>query len=162
MSILVKATPAPKARTETARKIALFYASILVIFVVAQLYTFDEFIELFVAFNLPFGAGFAYSLAPTLIVAELFAIPFLLRMAVSPAFRYLSMGLGVLASVSWLFVSWWVAATYPGVTTIGFFGTVIDLAPGWWAVLASLAFVILSIWSAWGLWPGKRTPITKK
>lgn len=162
MSILVKATAAPAARTETSRQISLLYAAILVVFVVAQLFTFDEFIELVVAFNLPLGLPFAHALAPTLIVAELFAVPFLLRMSVSPAFRYLSMFFGWLVVAIWLFISWWVAATFPSVPTIGFFGTVIDVTPGWWAVLLSLALGILAAWSSWGLWPGKRRVTTKK
>ncbi len=158
MSILVKATPAPVPRTDTAKQISLLYAAILVVLVVTQLFSFDEFIELFSAFDLPGGAA----LAPIVIVVELFAIPFLLRMALSPAFRWLSMSLGWFAAAIWLFVSWWVATTYPDVTTIGFFGTILDVAPGWWAVLVSLAFGILAAWSSWGLWPGSRRHTAKK
>lgn len=162
MSILVKATKAPAPRTDIAKQISLLYAAILVVLVVMQLFSFDEFLELFVSFNLPFGLAFSHALAPILIVAELFAIPFLLRMAVSPAFRYLSMFLGWLAAAIWLFISWWVAATYPDVSTIGFFGTLLDVTPGWWAVLLSLALGILAAWSSWGLWPGSRGTAAKK
>ena len=94
MSILVKATPAPTARTKETKQMAYLYAGLLVVLAVTQLFTFDEFIELVPAFNLPFGTGFTYALAPLIVATEVFAIPFLLRMQLSVAFRWLSMFCG--------------------------------------------------------------------
>jgi hypothetical protein len=156
MSILVKALPAAKPRTDNAKKISLLYAAILVVFVVAQLFTFDEFLALILSFNLPLNDTWAYALAPILVAAELFALPFLLRMKLSVAFRWLSMLLGWLVPIIWFFISIWVVTMQPEAETVGFLGTVVNLVPGWWAVLASFALGILAAWASWGLWPGPR------
>jgi len=156
MSILVKATPAPRARTDATKQIAILYAGILVVLAVTQLFTFDKFIELIPTFELPLSIAATYALAPTLIAAEVFAIPFLLRMTLSPAFRALSMALGWLVALLWTLISLWVVLIQPTAETVGFLGTLVDLVPGWWAVLVSISFGILAAWASWGLWPGKR------
>jgi hypothetical protein len=154
MSIIIKAMPASKPRTENAKQVSLFYAAILVIFVVTQLFTFDSFNELIPGFNLPLGAVLIYALAPSLIAAELFSLPFLLRMKLSIGFRWFSMLLGWLVPIAWAFISIWVVTTQPAAQTIGFLGTLVDTVPGWWAVFVSFALGILAAWSSWGLWPG--------
>lgn len=157
MSIFAKPMTAMKPRTPTAGQVAILYAGILVLFAIAQLFTFEEFLELTPQFGLPFGEVFGYLFAPLIIVCEVFAMPFLLRMTISPAFRWLSAGLSIFAAVSWLFVVIWAVVTQASVETIGFLGTVGDLTPGWWAVLIAGALTILSTWSAWGLWPLPRS-----
>lgn len=153
MSIFVKATLAPTPKNVRAQYISLLYAAVLIIFALTQLYTFDTFIELIPAFRLPFGDTLVYLIAPLIVVAEVFALPFLLRMRVSPAFRFLSIGFAWLVALLWLFISIWLMTTPSSVETIGFFGTLVDLIPGWWAVLFSGALVILAAWSSWGMWP---------
>jgi hypothetical protein len=162
MSILVKALPAPRPRTENAKKISLFYAAILVVFAVAQLFTFDEFVRFFSSLNMPISNAWAYALAPIVIVAEVFALPFLLRMKLSIAFRWFSMMLGWLVAGIWFFVSLWVVTMQPEAQTVGFLGTAVNLVPGWWAVFASLALGILATWASWGLWPGRPARVSKK
>ena len=156
MTVLVKATKALKPRTKESRKMALLYAAILVLFAVSQLFTFDEFITLIPELNLPLGPILTYMLAPLIVVAEVFALPFLLGMSVSIAFRWLSMFFSWFVAGIWLILSLWTVLTNQAVTTIGFFGTVLDAAPGWWAIFLSLALCILAAWTGWGLWPGKR------
>lgn len=156
MSIFAKPMIAPKPRTTTAGQVAMLYAGILVLFAIAQLFTFEEFLKLTPQFGLPFGEAFGYLLAPLIIVCEVFALPFLLRMTVSPAFRWLSGALSVFVSVLWLFVAIWVVATKASIMTVGFLGTVGDLTPGWWAVLIAVALTILAVWSVWELWPTVR------
>lgn len=162
MSILAKPTDAPIARTEATRQVSVLYAAVLVIFVMAQLFTFEEFLELVLTFNLPITQGFAYTLALLIVVFELFAIPFLLRMKLSYAFRWLSMMCGWLAASVWTLVSVWIVTTQQIVSTVGFTGTVGYLTPGWWAVLVAISLCILAAWSSWGLWPGARKVSAKK
>jgi hypothetical protein len=159
MSIFATSIPAPKPRTADSVKISLLYAVILVAFAVTQLFTFEEFLMYIQSLNLPLSANGAYSIAPVLIFAEVFAIPYLLRMQLSPAFRYVSMFLGLLVAALWLFISFWILTSGVQVSTMGFLGTLVDLTPGWWAVFISLALGVLAVWSAWGLWPGKRTAV---
>ncbi|MGH7218649.1 MAG: hypothetical protein ACREGE_04380 [Candidatus Microsaccharimonas sp.] len=161
MSVFAKPTTAPPARTDASRQISLLYAGILVLFLVAQLFTFDEFIQLIPSFNLPVG-GLLYAVAPLIVVGELFALPFLLRMSTSTALRWVSMVCGWMVAVIWIGISWWVVAMQPGASTVGFLGTVGDLSPGWWAILVAVAMGILAAWASWGLWPGTHATSTKK
>ena len=157
MSILVKTTPAPKARTKETVKISIIYAAILTIMAVTQLFTFEDFLEHMQNLALPLGEVLIYALGPLIVIAEVFAIPFLLRMSLSPAFRYVSMFFGWFVAAIWLYISIWTAAFNTQVETVGFLGTLVNLPTGWWAVFMSITLVILATWSSWGLWPGKRS-----
>jgi hypothetical protein len=157
MSIFVISTDAPAARTADSAKISILYAVVLVVFGVAQLFTFETFLPYVQSLQLPLGESFNYILAPLIVVAEIFAIPYLLRMRLSPAFRYMSMGLGCMAAALWIFITLWINLSNVSVETVGFLGDVVTLAPGWWAVFISLALGVLAIWSSWGLWPGTRS-----
>jgi hypothetical protein len=159
MSIFVKATAAPKPKSEYAKQIALMYAVVLVVMAVAQLFTYDAFIELIISFNFPIPETAQYLIAPLLIVCEVFALPFLLRMRISPAFRVVSMLCSWLVPVKWFLLTLWVVNSGQPVESIGFLGSIGELTPGWWAVLISVSLGIMSAWSSWGLWP---FPGTKK
>lgn len=156
MSVFATSTPALKPRTDASAKISIFYAGLLLVMAVTQLFTFEEFIAYMQTIGLPLNEQVSFAIVPVIILAEVFALPFLLRMRLSMAFRYFSMFLGVLVGVLWFFISFRLASTYSQVDTVGFLGTLVNLAPGWWAVFMSLGFVVLAVWSSWGLWPGKR------
>ncbi len=162
MSILVKPTIAPSPKTKDVQKISIAYAGILVVLAVAQLFTFDEFLELFASFNFPGGGQTGYSLAAIIVFAEVFAIPFLLRMYLSSAFRVVSMMLGWITAALWLSVSLWVVINDPSTPNLGLLGTAVETMPGWWAVLVSFALGLLSAWASWGMWPIKNVHSAKK
>jgi len=157
MKILPVATPAPIPKTNDARRIAVFYAGILAIMATAQLYSFDQFLELVETFGFPGGVSGAYFLGAFLVTCEVLALPFLLRMPLSPAFRWVSMVLGWVAAAIWIKVTIWLVLQPALTTNVGFLGTVVDILPSWWAVYMSLVLGVLATWSAWGLWPGKRS-----
>lgn len=153
MKLFVSATPAPEARTKNSRSISFLYAGILLVLALAQLFTFDTFTQHFETLDFPGGRSIAHLLAAVIIVCEVFALPFLLRMALSPAFRVFSIACGWLVSVLWLFVSLWTLLQAPEASTIGFLGTLIEVTPGWWAVLLSIVFGIMAVWATWGMGP---------
>jgi len=155
MSIFVQATKAPTPKTKDVKRIATFFAGVLVVMIVAQLFTFEEFVPLVVDFGFPGGEQLAHFDAAFIIVAELLALPFLLRMSVSPAFRWVSMVSGWLVAATWLKFTVWLVASDSQVNTVGFLGTAIELMPGWWAIFMSIAFGILATWASWGMWPAK-------
>lgn len=161
MSIFVKATSAPKPRTRDAQKVAYFYAFILIVFVLAQLYTFDDFLRLVESFGLPGGIAVAHLLGGIIVACELLALPFLLRMSLSPLMRAISMGLGWLVPLIWIKLSFWLVLTVNAVPNIGFLGTKVSLMPGWWAVFFCIAIGILAAWASWGLWPFTSKPRSK-
>lgn len=155
MSVFAKPTEAREPRSKDAKRIAIFYAILLLIFAVMQLFTFDKFLVLIGEFGLPGEEMTAYLVASLLVVSEVFALPFLLRMPLSPLFRWFSMILSWLAAALWIKLSFWLVLTDSPVETVGFLGTLVYVMPGWWAVLVSVALGILAAWASWGLWPGK-------
>jgi hypothetical protein len=156
MSIFPQTTPAPAPKTKNVEKIAIFYAVILVIMAVAQLFTFDEFLKLVTSFKFPGGIWYAHFIAEFLIVAEVFALPFLLRMPLSTTFRWFSMILGWFVALIWANITIWLVVQDSGVTNVGFLGTAVALIPGWWAIFISVALGILAAWASWGMWPHQR------
>lgn len=156
MSIFVKSTIAQKSRTVDAQRIAYFYAAILVVFALAQLFTFDDFIRLLESFVSPSMAPIADLLGGVIVVGEIFALPFLLRMDTSPLMRFVSMGFSWLVPAIWFKLSLLLVLTTNAIHNVGFLGTKVSLTPGWWAVFFSIALGILAAWAGWGLWPAKR------
>lgn len=156
MKLFVTSTPALPPKSQAVKKIAILFAVILTVMAVAQLYTFEAFMEVVALFGLPVSDGIASALPPILIATEVFALPFLLRMSLSPAFRWFSMLCGWFVAATWFFISAWVVSTNQSVSTIGYLGDLVQLVPGWWAVCLSFALIILATWCAWGLWPGRR------
>jgi hypothetical protein len=155
MSILPKPAPATPARTADAGRIATVYAVILVILALCQLFTYDHFPELVDSFGLPGGTALAYTLTAVLVTAEVFALPFLLRMPLSPAFRWFSLLCAGLVPAIWLYLTAWLAAMQPAVNNVGLLGTLVEIMPGWWAVFISGALGIMAVWAIWGLWPAQ-------
>ena len=161
MKIFVKATPAQKPKSKESQNIAYMYAAILVIFALAQLFTFDNFLILIESFWMPGGKSAAYLLGSIIVVSEVLALPFLLQIKLSPLMRIISMVMGWLVPLLWFIISIWLIFTVNAVSNVGLLGTTVNLLPGWWAVFLSIALGMLAAWASWGLWPCVR-PKTKK
>jgi hypothetical protein len=153
MSIFAQATDAIKPKTKNIYTLAMLYAVILVAFAVSQLFTFEAFNTLLVSFWLPGGARSAHVLAAMIVITEVFALPFLLRMRTSVAMRIVSMVCGWLVAVIWLFLTLWIILSINALSNVGFLGDIVHLTPGWWAVFCSSALGILAGWVSWGMWP---------
>lgn len=157
MKTFVQPTAAPKPKTDAVKQMSLFYAALLVIMAVAQLFTFEKFLTLIISFQLPISVLAVCALTPIIVACEVFALPFLLRMTVSPAFRGLSMLCSWLVPVIWVSISTSLVLSNSTVDTVGFLGTAVKLVPGWWAVFISILFGIMAAWASWGMWPFAKT-----
>jgi hypothetical protein len=155
MSIFAEAVDAKKPRSPQSVAMARLLAGLFVVMATAQLFEFDGFLALLSTFNLPVSGLSAYILGGVIVVSEVFSLPFLLRLPLSRAFRWVSMVCTWLVGGLWLILSLWLMVAQPAVESTGMLGT-IQLIPGWWAVLVSLAFGILAAWASWGMWPGRR------
>lgn len=144
---------AAKPKTKDSQKMAYFYAGLLVILVLSQLFTFDEFLKLLISYNLPGGEVMANFAGSLIVISEVFALPFLLRIKLSPAMRVASMVFSWIASASWLKLAVWLVSTSDTIINFGLFGTLVTLNVGWWAIFFSLAICTMAAWSSWGLWP---------
>lgn len=164
MKTFPQATPPAPLKTEHIRPISLFYAVILIVMAVGQLFSFEKFIPLIDSFDLPGGQGMGTLVAGLVVVAEVFALPFLIRMRVSPLMRWVSVFCAGLVPLLWALLSIWLNVTMNAIDNVGFVGVKIEAPVGWWAVLYSMALGVLAAWSIWGLWPVKAVAIkgTKK
>lgn len=151
MSFFVKATTPPIPRSTAGWYGVLVYAALLVVLLVAQLFTFDEFIPLIQSFDTVFAPVFIAALPAVIVVAELFALPFLLRMRVSPAFRWVSVACGWMTGVLWLGISI-IGMTQPDVDSIGLFGAVVAV-PAWVGLVGAIMLLCAAAWSVWVLQP---------
>ena len=142
-------------RTKDAKTVSLFYAAILVVLIVVQLFSFEKFIPLLETFELP-GEHTGRFVAVALVVCGVFALPFLLRMKLSIGMRWFSMLAGWAVPAIWLFVSLWVNVLQIPIMNAGYLGASVKIESGWWTVFIAAALGILAAWSTWGLWPGTR------
>jgi hypothetical protein len=156
MSVFAQTSASPVPKTKDVKRMATFYAAILVVMAVAQLFSFDDFLKLVTDFGFPGGVRAGYFLASFLVTVEVFAIPFLLRMSLSPAFRWVSMVCGWLVALIWAKITIWLVIKEGIVDNVGFLGTSVPVMPGVWAVFISIALGILAAWASWGMWPGRR------
>lgn len=150
MKFFASPVQAPAPRTTYSGYVATTLAGVMTLFLVMQLFTFDEFIELASTFQLPGVSGSMF--ASMIIVLELLALPFLLRMALSRAFRWVSVASLVGAMILWMYSTVFVV-TQRSVESVGFSGGLGELTPGWWAVLIVVVLWVMSVWSIWGLMP---------
>lgn len=153
MNIFDKAKSPKKPKTGESQKIAYSYATILVMFSLAQLFTFDKFLVLLGSFSLPGGVFVAHLLGSIIVTSEVLALPFLLGLKLSLVMRIISMVLGWLVPLTWFKLTLWLIFTNSAVSNIGFLGTTVKLIPGWWAVFISIALGVMAAWASWGLWP---------
>lgn len=152
---LAKAQMAPEPRSETAKKIAWGYAVVVVVMVVLQLFSFEKFIPILGEYGLPGGERTATLLAALIVVSEVFALPSLLRMPLSVAMRWLSLGLAVLVPVVWTLLG--IVAVMAGVTTnSGLLGSKLAVPAGWPQLVLSLGLAVLAGLAVRGLVPTRK------
>lgn len=161
MRFFVSATPAPKPKTKESKQVAYFYAGLLIVMVLCQLFTFDGFLTYMESLWLPISNPMTHLLTGLIVTAEVFALPFLLGLKLSPLMRFISMVCGWFVPSVWLFLSLWINLTTNNITNAGFLGSLVDVVPGWWAVFLSASFAILAAWASWGMWPFKSQPKIK-
>ena len=161
MTKFAAVTPSPKMKSHYVRYVALAYAVVLVIMAVSQLFKFEEFFPLLASFGLGGGERTAQILASVLVVAEVFALPYLLRMYLSPLFRIVSMLLGWLVVLLWAYLILTVLGSVNSVTDAGYLGTAIEVPFGWWNVLYVVLLGGLMAVATWGMtpyFPKKQSP----
>jgi len=156
MTQLAHATKAPAPRSDSAKTVAWVYAGILVVMALLQLFAFEDFLPLMASYDLPGGYGTTGLVGCLIVLSEVFAVPFLLRMALSPLMRWVSLACSVLAPLLWAKLAIWGAISGSVLENSGFLGTKVPFHSGGELFLVSSILLALSIWTAWGLWPGKK------
>jgi hypothetical protein len=153
MTFFAIAVPAPIPKTDNVPKVALFLAAIILVMAIAQLFHFEDFVPLVETFGLPGGALVAQLFATSVVVLEIASLPFLLRMRLSKAMRFVSMLSGWLVLTLWMLVQIYLNSVHPEIQNNGLVGSVVEVGVGWWSVFLLCAFGILAAWASWGMWP---------
>lgn len=138
MSKLAQPTDAPDFTTNTAKIISLVLAAIFILMAVAQLFRFEKFPDTLSGYWLLNGQSSDKLVAALLVTAEVFALPFLLRVRISPLMRIFSLLAGWYVAIMWLILSVWVITAPNALQNAGILGATVPLHPGLWQVIFSL------------------------
>lgn len=151
----VKVQLAAQPRNQKAKIAAWVYAGILVVMAVGQLYSFEKFIPLIEGYSLPGGAGTATLVACLLVTFAVFALPFLLRMPLSPLMRWVSLVSSIAVALLWALLGIIAILSSNSMANSGLLGVKVEVPFGAIQLLWSVALLLLAAWSAWGLWPSR-------
>lgn len=143
----IVATPAPEFRTEVVRYTAWVYAAVLTFMAVGQLFAFEKFIPLLQDYQLPGGYGTAALIGSLAVITEIFALPFLLGMSLSPLMRWVSRAFCVIAPAIWLALALHACAANIVPANGGIFGTHVTVSIGLQLAL-SVIYLALAIYVA--------------
>lgn len=98
---MIKPTPAPSVINKKMLVVPYAYAAVLMLLVIWQLVMFERFAPYVAGYLGDNSQASAAIIAMVLIGMELFALPFLLRMPLSPLARFMSAGLAFMAPLAW-------------------------------------------------------------
>ena len=140
---LANATNPPSVRTPYARKLSLILAGSFVVFALLHLIRIDKLIPT-IAKVLPGGAGAAEIFVALVVVAEVFALPLLLGLKISPLARFCGGLLVVLVPLAWTCLSIW-ALGNPN--PLGQFSSYSHISSNLPIVLFNLAWLAASYWT---------------
>lgn len=149
----VRATQPPKPNNNNVVKLGIGLAGVLALMAISQLFKFDEF-DIIISSNEPLAAIISSSIIVALVAsAEIFALPFLLRMRISPALRVFSMFLGWLVALFWLYRAVLIPVVTGDVIEVGMFGGILsDMPQLIYSIVATLIAVVVLVVTI-GMWP---------
>lgn len=144
---LAHSSPAPALRRPYGRLLGFTAVAILIGFALVHLIRIDTFVpEL--SYALPTSERTASLLALLLITGEVFAIPFLLRMSLSPLARFLSGLLVVAVPLAWLLIAIW---NYGSQVSTAQLGQFYSLPSGVILVAFNVVWLALNYFALWAL-----------
>lgn len=105
-------------------------AALIILMVVSQLMTIEKLLPIMDSYQLPGGSSIVKALVFVMATSGVFALPFLLRMRLSPLFRIASAALLNIYSLIWLALGVWVTINNPPLSGTGVFGSLLTSIPG--------------------------------
>lgn len=149
MKLLAHITDAPQFRNKSVLIASLSLAGLYIVMAVGQLFSFEKFPNLMSGYWLLGDQVAVHLVAALIVTAEVFSLPFLLRMAVSPLMRILSLVAGWYAALTWLVLGIWVVVTTNSVQNSGVLGASVRLPAGVWQIVLGLLLVGLMAYITW-------------
>ena len=151
----------PKVRNARAPLLGWIAAAILILFALVHLFRIDTFVpELALVFDGDNTTTFW--IASMLVSMEVFALPFLMRMRLSPLAQYVSGAFAVIVPLTWLLIAIWTAGT--GVSTAQL-GEFVSLPGSVLLIVVNSLWLAFSYYTIWALGydnTGSVKPKTKK
>lgn len=160
MIAFAKAHEAPKPKKQYIQSIAYIQAIALVVIAFLQLFNLQDFLNILQNLNLGTHSQ-TYLLGCFIVWAEIFSLPFLLRMKLSNYFRVFSMLLLWAVTIFWLYLSIWLKTDFNYSVETGLLGGFISIKSGIELFTFAVLFGASSIHNIWGLWPLKRSKLSK-
>jgi hypothetical protein len=160
MSFFPTATEAEPPKTNSTQMTGIVLALFLILMLVGQLFTYETFAEVIDGFGFFPGKEIAAIVGALIVIFEVAALPFLLRMKLSPLARIASMIAGWAVLLFWFGISEWLNMTLSLAPNSGVMGDTVHLPVGWWMVSFFIGLGLLDLWTCYGLWP--KNPLRKK
>ena len=139
----IKATDPPKSKKLYAGTVLWTLAGIMLLMVLLHLVRIDKLIPT-VAQTM--GDQGATWFVTGIVILEVFALPYLLRLKVSPGFRLISGLWVVIVPLAWTCYSIWALGN--GHST-GQLSSYIATPGTWWLIALNLAWLAVSYWALW-------------
>lgn len=146
-----RAEKAPTPQLSWAIPVTIGYAVVLTVMSLAQLFTLEDVIPMVEEYWFPGGAGAATLFVGVVVTAQVFSLPYLLRMQVSPLFRLFGAVLSFVAPLMWLGAAVYALASDRVLANGGMFGEKLVVPADASQVAIATVLVILAVASAYGL-----------
>lgn len=135
----------PKPRTTYATKVALALAAVMLVMALLHLVRIDKLIPI-VDIVLPGSLVWAVASVCIIVTLEVFSLPFLLGMKLSPLARICGGICMVLVPLAWTCLTIWALGGY---MTTGQFSSYVDIAPNWLLLAVNILWLGISYWALW-------------
>lgn len=139
---------ASEKRSHVASCLSLYLVGFFVVSSLTQLVSFENLVVLFEKNSLLFISSNAAIAAALIVICEVFALPFLLKMKISRLMWWVSMSAGLISLLGWLLFCCYFSFFDHDMTNLGIFGAQIITPSGFWSVsflvalLCFFAFVV--------------------
>jgi predicted neutral ceramidase superfamily lipid hydrolase len=145
--IFPKAVKPPKLVKSYAPVLGYVAASILAIVAIVHLFRIDTLVPI-INDTLPGGARAAGTFVVVIVLAEVFALPFLLRIKLSPLAHIVSGFLAVFAPLLWMLLAIW---SYGNDLSVGLFGEFVQTPSTLLLLFASAVWLSFNFYTLWTL-----------
>lgn len=145
--IFPKAVKPPKLVKSYGLVLGYVAAAILALFAIIHLFRIDTLVPI-INNALPGSAGVAGTFVVVIVLAEVFALPFLLRVKLSPLAHISSGFLAVLAPLMWTLLAIW---SFTGDFSIGQLGEFIHVPSTWYVVALNFVWLGFNFFTLWAL-----------
>lgn len=142
-----KAVKPPKLVKPYAPVLGYVAAGILTAFAVVHLFRIDTLVDI-INNVIPGGETAAGWFVVVVVLAEVFVLPFLLRIKLSPAAHIASGFMTILAPLMWTLLAIW---SYGSEFSIGQFGQFIEIPSAWFVIALNFVWLGFNFYTLWAL-----------